>query len=413
MNKLLLVIFITVMLCLVIPHNLSAYSILTLNDEGQDPSVQNISAIVYLADVMDEYHRSFDVYTDADAAGNHFAARGSIAAGDPRKVLPMNETYSADPHTGMHCIECRFTPAAGPWSGWYFMNGILTENMTQPALNWGTYADAGVNLSGASTLTFWARGAEGGERVEFFAFGVGWDVERGVPQQPYPDSAPRLTTNVISLTPEWREYSLDLRGSDLRYVLGGFGWVATAEANRGTNVTFYLDDIRYDKARLDEPRFLTSYRTIPSGADFDVVMQNVAFTYDNSVALLAFLADNDTKRAGLIADALVYAQEHDRYYTDGRLRNAYIGGDLILPPGWTPHGREGTVRMPGWYDAADHRWYEDRFQVSTHTGNVAWAMIGLLTYYGRAGGREYLAAAERMGVQLLRRNRDRRVHRRI
>jgi hypothetical protein len=397
MSKSRLIVFSIVMLCLVIPVNLSAYSIPVLNNEGRDQSVENSSAITYLADVMDEYHRSFDVYTDADAAGNHFVARGSIAKGDPKMVLPMNETCSIDPHEGMHCIECRFTPAAGPWSGWYFMNGILTGNMTEPARNWGTYADAGVNLSGASNLTFWARGAEGGEQVEFFAFDVGWNFTRGVPEQPYPDSAPRQTTNVITLTPEWKEYSLDLQGEDLSYVLGGFGWVATSEANGGANITFYLDDIVYEKERLNEPRFLTSYETISSDNDFDVVMQNVAFTYDNVVALLAFLADNDTKRAGLIADALVYAQEHDRYYTDGRLRNAYMGGDLVLPSGWTPHGREGTVRMPGWYDATDHRWYEDRFQVSTHTGNVAWAMIGLLTYYERMGGEHYLAAAERMG----------------
>src|SRR5262245_6502544 len=29
----------------------------------------------------------------------------------------------------------------------------------------------------------------------------------------------------------------------------------------------------------------------------------------------------------------------DCFYKDGRIRNAYQGGDLILPPGWTPSGR--------------------------------------------------------------------------
>jgi hypothetical protein len=365
--------------------------------EISSPTVENNTAVSYLAEVMDGYHRTFDVYTDADAAGNHFPARGSVAAGNPKDVLPMDEIYPFDPHAGIHCIECRFTPAAGSWSGWYFMSGVLTGNMTQPGLNWGTYPDAGVNLSGASALTFWSRGAAGGERVQFFALGVGWNVESGAPEQAYPDSSPRAATDVITLTPEWKQYSIDLQGKDLRYVLGGFGWVATSAENTNGTATFYLDDIRYDKARLDEPRFLTSYETIPSGDEFDIVMQNVAFTYDNVVALLAFLAENDTERAALIADALVYAQEHDRYYSDGRLRNAYMGGDLILPPGWTPNGREGTVRMPGWYDATDRKWYEDRFQVSTHTGNVAWAMIGLLTYYETAGGEQYLDAAERMG----------------
>ena len=35
--------------------------------------------------------------------------------------------------------------------------------------------------------------------------------------------------------------------------------------------------------------------------------------------------------------------------------------------------------------------------MSTHTGNVAWAMLALLSYYESEGGSKYLAAAERMG----------------
>ncbi len=353
-------------------------------------------ATAYLAQVMDQFHTSFDVYTDADAAGNHFVARGMMSNDVEREPVPaMNEAYTTNPRSGITCIEATFEAQGKNWGGWYFMNGVLDGDETKPGENWGEVPNAGVDLRGATTLTFWARGANGGERVEFFAFGVG--RKNGVPVEDHPDSSTKVTTGFVTLTTTWKEYVLDLGGRDLSYVLGGFGWVTKAENNAGKDITFYLDDITYDKPRLSEPRFLVSYETVVSGEDVDLVLRNVAFTYDNALALLAFLARGDVERAGLIADAFVYAQEHDRYYTDGRLRNAYQGGDLVLPPGWTPRGKVGTVRMPGWYDENREEWLEDRVQVGTYTGNVAWAMLALLAYYEQAGGGKYLAAAERMG----------------
>ena len=64
--------------------------------------------------------------------------------------------------------------------------------------------------------------------------------------------------------------------------------------------------------------------------------------------------------------------------------------------------------MPGWYDASRRQWWEDKFQVSTHTGNVAWAMLALLGYYEATGRTkpEYLNAAREMGEWVERRCRD-------
>ena len=189
-----------------------------------------------------------------------------------------------------------------------------------------------------------------------------------------------------------------MSSKDLSYVLGGFGWVTNAPENNYQDIVFYLDDIKYDKTRLNEPRFLVSYETIPSSIDFDMVMKNVAFTYDNALVLIALLArgtTEDIERAKLIADALVYAVSNDRYFTDGRLRNAYQGGDLVLPPGWRPNARENTVRMPGWEDP--NGWHEDGGHVGTSTGNVGWAIIALLSYYEVVGGSQYLDAAIVLG----------------
>lgn len=353
-------------------------------------------AVQYLAFHQDYYHRTYDVYTDADAAGNHFFVRGRMGEGQP--VPPMEEDFAAPFCRGLSCIRAEFRPWESDWGGWYFMNGVYGPGDRAPRLNWGEVPHAGVDLRGATELRFWARGETGDEEVEFFCEGVGW---RGwVRVLPYSDSSPKVSTGQVKLSREWREFRLDLRNKDLRYVVGGFGWVTSGSLTRRLlrrPIVFYLDDIRYELARLDEPRLLLSYETVRSNDRFDRVMRNVAFVYDNAVALMAFLAAGDERRARLIAQALVEAMHQDRFYEDGRLRNAYQAGDLRLPPGWAPNGRARAVRLPGYYDARSGCWMEDAYQVGTNTGNMAWAMLALLAFYEATGESRWLEAAGRLG----------------
>ncbi len=356
-------------------------------------------AFEHLAEVMDQFHTRVPVYTDLSAAENHFVMLGRMSSSGDQDKVEINPGYALDCFSGSSCIENRFFANGDNWGGWYFMNGVLEGDETQPKPNWGDYPDAGVDLTGAETLTFHAKGKRGGERVEFFAFGVGRDADTGAPNAPYPDSSPTVSLGYVVLTDSWTQYVIDPTNSDLSYVLGGFGWVTNARRNSNQDITFYLDQIVYDKSRLDDPRFLVSYETIPSPLDFDVVLKNTAFTYDNALVLIAFLArgtDDDMQRAKLLADAFVYAIDNDRYFSDGRLRNAYQAGDLALFPGWKPNGRDNTVRMPGWWDSAADLWYEDRFAVGSNSGNLAWAMIALLSYYEHAAESEHLDAAQQL-----------------
>jgi len=364
------------------------------------------SAFRFLNGMMDKYQLAFDVYTDVGAAGNHFLARGKMP-NEAASVL-MDEGWATMPYAGASCIRCDFTADAENWGGFYFMNGLLGPDDREPVPNWADTPNAGLDLRGASQVTFYARGELGGERVEFFVGGVGWGTDdKGnstAPNKPYPDSFPKMSTGYRKLSKRWTRYTISLRKADLSsYVLGGFGWVTNAVQNHGRSITFYLDNIRWNKTRLNDPRFLASYETIPSQDPFDYVMRNVAFSYDNALALLAFLAGgtrDDTRRARLLADAFVYAFEHDRFYEgdDRRLRNGYSGGDLILFPGWTPNGRVGTVRMPGFAAPGTGKWLEDEFQVSTDTGNVAWPMIALLSAYQKLGDPRYLDTAKQLGA---------------
>jgi hypothetical protein len=388
---------------------LLAVLLLALSTAGRGQADPVSAAATYLQMASDRFQSTVDVYSVSDSAGNHFAYRGEFDSLDADVVPAMDEISLDGPCLDITCITATFDPRFASWGGWYFMNGILRATDREPVANWGTVANAGYDLTGATKLRFWARGDQGGEVIHFFAFGVGNTV---VPHELYPDSATKAETSppAIPLSSNWAEYSIDLTRTNLNYVLGGFGWLAVGseQAALGTPVKFYLARIQYVKPRPADPRLLVSYETwksVDPGHDFDSVLRNVAFVYDNSVALIALLAYGDVDRARTIADAILYGQQHDRYFTgalfDGRIRNGYQGGDISLPPGWLPNNVPDTVRMPGWYDAGHQTWYEDATQVSTNTGNVAWAALGLLNMWEVTKESKYLAAAQLLGAWVL------------
>ena len=359
-------------------------------------------ALGYLKEVFDKYQTNFDVYTDSSAAGNHFVLPAKMG-GD----VAIDLNCAINPYQGATCIQNKFTGTGVSWGGWYLMNGILQGVETQPSANWGTYPNAGFNLTGATPLTFYARGQTGGETVEFFAFGVGRNANTGLPIAPYPDSSPKTSLGFQTLTTTWTKYVLHVETKDLSYVLGGFGWATNANLNNNQPITFYLDDIKYNKALLNDPRLLVSYELLPTDQP---VLKNTAFIYDNALALLAFLSNptqDNVNNAKLIGNALVFAANNDRFFTDGRLRNAYQGGDIKLFPGWTPNGKTNIARMPGWWDSTGV-WLEDQSSVGTDTGNMAWSIIALLSLYQQTHDNTYLNTSINLGQWIATNCRDQR-----
>jgi hypothetical protein len=387
---------------------------------NQQPEPLNVSASVqYLARVMDQYHDRFPVYDDVSSAGNHFHGLTKFPTGNA--LVTINGSYSLEKHSGATAIRCTFTPGGANFGGFNFQNGVLLNGATAPVPNFGTEPNAGYDLTGATTLTFWARGAQGGETVDFFMGGVGWSGEMlnnpctsNFPGQcPFPDSTSAVKITV-TLTTQWTQYAIDLAGKNLNYVLGGFAWGVNGALNPGGAV-FYLDDIQYNlnptkqTQRLNEPRFLRSFTTLPLQPDvhdanldddIDLVLRNTAFVYDNALAVLAFLADgspDSLRRAKLIGDAIVYTTAHDRSFNDGRLRSAYAAGDIALPPGWTPNNRVGTVPIAGFYEDLQMQFFELGEARVFDTGNQAWAMVALLALQRRTGDTRYLNAARLLG----------------
>lgn len=131
--------------------------------------------------------------------------------------------------------------------------------------------------------------------------------------------------------------------------------------------------------------FLVSYPTVKDGP-----LHDTAFLYDNAAAAIALSACNRPAEARRIGDAIVYALDRDRFWHDGRLRNAYAAGSV----------GPGPVKLPGWWDPKENHWVEDRYQAGSDTGNLAWAMLALLTLDETAPDRRYRAGAAKIGAFL-------------
>ncbi len=128
--------------------------------------------------------------------------------------------------------------------------------------------------------------------------------------------------------------------------------------------------VKYLNSKLAIGVPIASYETkIPS-------MKNAAYTYDNALTALAYIAEGKHRNAAKILDSLVQGIQNDRFRPD-RIRNVYLAGNSNYPAHW-------------W----DGDWMEDAAQVGTTTGNSAFAALAFLQYYHRWGNEIYLQTAE-------------------
>ena len=340
---------------------------------GNAPAAAGESgAAKWLESKMAEQDKILWVYRDFTDGFNNFTQKAWMGSGYSN-IPAMNE--AADGHSGTSGIAAELDLRNHTWGGYMFLNGVLNAGKTEPELGFGG-ADAGLDLTGAIKLVFYAKGETGGERVEFFMGGLGW--QDAIRAAAYPDSTRKISLGAVKLTKEWQRFELSLKGADLSRVACGFGWVANDAGNPGMDkVRFYIDDIRYEFEKGNmSPMFLQSYESAKPGSD-DAVINNFAYLYDNAITAMALSYSGRHERARQIADAIVYAYEHDRFFTDGRMRNAYSAGNPASFPGWYSKNGKAFARMPGFYDLKSKNWYEDYYAVSTSAGNMAWAILAL------------------------------------
>lgn len=352
-------------------------------------------ALDYIAGRVDEATNRLYVYKDFADGLNNYTQKAFV--GNHYDSPPAMDEKAA-PYEGISSIRAQIDLTQFTWGGYMFVNGVLEAGSTKPELSFGEMP-AGLDLSGADKLVFYAKGEKGGERVEFFLAGLG---HGDISIEPYADSVRKITLGYITLSKQWERYEIDVAGYDLSSIGCGFGWVTNDVNNYPeTDVAFYVDEIYFE---FSEPRnapvFLQSYAAVLDDTD-DYVINNFAYTYDNALTVIALLNGGYEDQGLKIADALVYAAGNDRYFDDSRLRNAYMAGDPHSPPAWlSPRGGE-YARMPGFYDTADDTWKEDYYAVSTSAGNMAWAVLALCEAYDVSGDSVYLETAQAMGDFLL------------
>jgi len=138
--------------------------------------------------------------------------------------LQIDSKSTVSPHSGTTCLKIQYKA----YEGWV---GVAWQH---PANDWGE-KPGGFDLSGATQLTFWARGKEGGEVIDFGVGILKKDVK-------YYDTA-KAELKGIRLERKWKHYTIDLGNQDLTKIKTPFVWTL---GSKGWPITFYLDDIQFE-----------------------------------------------------------------------------------------------------------------------------------------------------------------------
>jgi len=148
--------------------------------------------------------------------------------------------WAVSPHdcyTGSDCLRFTYRPG-GEWGRtcwWPFCiaSAISQTSGTVPGDTCSINVLKAGNLSEVNRLTFWARGDQGGEIIEFRVGGV--DIS----------PTPGRSLGRVTLTSTWQEYEIGLENMGWTNAIGLFIWFAT-DSDNPQGAVFYLDDIQFE-----------------------------------------------------------------------------------------------------------------------------------------------------------------------
>jgi hypothetical protein len=144
-----------------------------------------------------------------------------------KKRIHWEKTQPMDAHSPPDAWKVEFEKSGG-------FAGICWKNK---AGNEGEAPGDDLSKGGYRRLSFWAKGAVGGEVAEFRAGGLGNVKTRH--QETFD-----VTAGKIRLTPNWQEYGIYVNDVDLSSVMTPFCALFHREDN-AEHTTVYLDDIQY------------------------------------------------------------------------------------------------------------------------------------------------------------------------
>jgi hypothetical protein len=174
-----------------------------------------------------------------------------------------------DPKQGAHCIKVTYD-RGDAWAGVAWQS---------PENDWGD-VDGGFDLTGAKKMTFWARSATGTEKITFGVGLIGRD-------KPFFDTTKKEIA--VNLTPQWKQYTIDLSNADLKRIKSGFFF---SLAGQGKPITFYLDDLKFidDENMTDGAKADTPNRTAGPLKTEPVSNAKLPFTlFDEPIAKLPYV----------------------------------------------------------------------------------------------------------------------------
>ena len=351
----------------------------------------------------------FYVYMDMDSGFNHGFPSGFYGVAGKLQIDPgcvYDHTAANGCSTDPTALDrtrgtvFRFTfaaLAAGQYTG---------VNFEEPQ-NWGVNPrGVGYNLTGATQLVFDAVSPTGGIAVQLSVNGA--------------------TSQYMTFTNNWQTYTINLSSltpatSSLSNVHLLFG-VASNDLNAPNGGTVLLDNIHFLPVPtgqaavpalplanqvfgiLHVPAALGTNIPIPP----DQIDSNLATLYESSLAALALLGRGQTQdlaNAKPVADALVYALQHDNRgdplpaAPDGStgLHSGYSNGDLPLLNG-QGSGQQGQVRLAGYSAAQQCQATGYCLSLDGATGgNDAFAILALVAAYTQFQDSNYLNAAITVG----------------
>jgi len=176
---------------------------------------------------------NFYIYSDKNSPSNHFIPSGWM--GDYNDIQ-FNDQATNEVSSGATSMKIVYTAKKSQNNGWAGIYWQSSQN------NWGG-RDSGFDLSDYNSLTFMAKGAEGGEIITKVK--VGGITTNAVTGESvaFPDTLD-VEIDPMKLTNEWQEYSINLADKDLTNINGGLAIIF--DANQiNSKQTIYLDDIRY------------------------------------------------------------------------------------------------------------------------------------------------------------------------
>jgi hypothetical protein len=182
-----------------------------------------------------------------DLGTETFSPTGWMGDGaEGTKYVKFDAASREKPHSAPTCQKWIYTNGPAGWAGvaWQF-----------PANNWGDKPGRNLSKKNYTAVTFYARGAKGGEAIEFSCGG------NTAPEKAYPSTLPQETTSVV-LTTEWKQYRIELGSSDLSNVACAFSWSAQGSDQPHT---FYLDDIAFEEGATKPAQPIVA-ATVPASA---------------------------------------------------------------------------------------------------------------------------------------------------